>query len=64
MYVPNFAVGAVLMMKFSELAAKWLPSAEIIELHHDRKEDAPSGTSLLTAEMIAKELRQAFDRFC
>jgi 4-hydroxy-tetrahydrodipicolinate reductase len=53
MYVPNFAVGAVLMMRFAEMAAKWLPDAEIIELHHDAKEDAPSGTSIRTAEMIA-----------
>lgn len=51
--VPNFAIGAVLMMHFSELAAKWLPHAEIIELHHDRKEDAPSGTALQTAQHIA-----------
>jgi 4-hydroxy-tetrahydrodipicolinate reductase len=52
-YVPNFAVGAVLMMHFSELAAKWLPDVEIIEMHHDRKADAPSGTALRTAELIA-----------
>ncbi|HEY0867992.1 MAG TPA: 4-hydroxy-tetrahydrodipicolinate reductase [Fimbriimonas sp.] len=52
MYVPNFAIGAVLMMRFSELAAKWLPNVEIIEMHHDKKEDAPSGTAMLTAEMI------------
>ncbi len=52
MYIPNFAVGAVLMMKFAQLAAKWLPDAEIIEMHHDRKEDAPSGTAMLTAQMI------------
>jgi 4-hydroxy-tetrahydrodipicolinate reductase len=53
MYIPNFAIGAVLMMRFAEMAAAWLPHAEIIELHHDRKEDAPSGTSILTAEKIA-----------
>jgi 4-hydroxy-tetrahydrodipicolinate reductase len=52
MYVPNFAIGAVLMMHFSEITAKWLPDAEVIELHHDRKEDAPSGTAMLTAEKI------------
>jgi 4-hydroxy-tetrahydrodipicolinate reductase len=46
---PNFAVGAVLMMRFAELAAPWFPTAEIIELHHDRKVDAPSGTAMLTA---------------
>ncbi len=50
---PNFALGAVLMMKFSALAAHYLPQAEIIELHHDNKMDAPSGTALKTAEMIA-----------
>jgi 4-hydroxy-tetrahydrodipicolinate reductase len=53
MIVPNFAIGAILMMKFSEMAARWMPDCEIIELHHDRKEDAPSGTALLTAERIA-----------
>lgn len=50
--VPNFAIGAVLMMRFAELAAKWLPDAEIIELHHERKVDAPSGTAMRTAELI------------
>lgn len=50
---PNFAIGAVLMMKFAEEAAKYMPSVEIIELHHDRKLDAPSGTSIITAEKIA-----------
>ncbi len=50
---PNFALGAVLMMKFAEQAARYLPQAEIIELHHDKKMDAPSGTALKTAEMIA-----------
>ncbi|MBC8066049.1 MAG: 4-hydroxy-tetrahydrodipicolinate reductase [Chlorobia bacterium] len=57
MYVPNFAIGAVLMMKFAEMAAKWMPDCEIIELHHDRKEDAPSGTAMRTAEVI-NEARQ------
>ena len=52
-YVPNFAIGAVLMMKFSEMASKWMPDTEIIELHHEKKEDAPSGTALLTAELIS-----------
>lgn len=51
--VPNFAIGAVLMMKFASEAAKYLPSVEIIELHHDKKLDAPSGTSLITADMVA-----------
>jgi 4-hydroxy-tetrahydrodipicolinate reductase len=54
MYVPNFAIGAVLMMHFSELAAKWMPDVEIIEMHHDLKQDAPSGTAMLTAEKIAE----------
>jgi len=49
---PNFAIGAVLMMMFSRTAAKHLPNVEIIELHHDKKADAPSGTALKTAEMI------------
>jgi 4-hydroxy-tetrahydrodipicolinate reductase len=47
--VPNFSVGAVLMMTFAEMAAKHYPAAEIVELHHDRKADAPSGTALATA---------------
>jgi 4-hydroxy-tetrahydrodipicolinate reductase len=50
---PNFAVGAVLLMRFAEEAARHLPHVEIIELHHDRKVDAPSGTALRTAELIA-----------
>lgn len=54
LYAPNFAVGAVLMMKFSEMAARWYGDAEIIEMHHDRKEDAPSGTAMHTAELISK----------
>jgi 4-hydroxy-tetrahydrodipicolinate reductase len=51
---PNFAIGAVLMMRLAELAAPWFESAEIMELHHDQKIDAPSGTALLTAERMAK----------
>jgi len=51
--VPNFAIGAVLMMRFAELAANWIPDAEIIELHHEKKVDAPSGTAMLTAQRIA-----------
>jgi 4-hydroxy-tetrahydrodipicolinate reductase len=50
---PNFAIGAVLLMRFAEQAARHLPSAEVIELHHDGKVDAPSGTALLTARRIA-----------
>jgi 4-hydroxy-tetrahydrodipicolinate reductase len=50
---PNFAIGAVLMMHFSEEAARHMAKAEIVELHHDAKLDAPSGTSARTAELIA-----------
>ena len=50
---PNFAIGAVLLMRFAEQAARHLPSAEVIELHHDGKADAPCGTALLTARRIA-----------
>ncbi len=50
---PNFAVGAVLMMEFARMAAPFFPSAEVVELHHDRKRDAPSGTATKTAQMIA-----------
>lgn len=49
----NFAIGAVLMMRFAELAAPWFDTAEIVELHHDAKIDAPSGTALATAERMA-----------
>src|SRR3954465_15475016 len=51
---PNFAIGAVLMMRFSELASPWFETAEIIELHHDNKADAPSGTAMLTAQRMAE----------
>jgi len=51
---PNFAIGAVLMMQLAAIAAPWFESAEIIELHHDNKVDAPSGTALLTAQRIAE----------
>ncbi|MDD2620044.1 MAG: 4-hydroxy-tetrahydrodipicolinate reductase [Syntrophomonadaceae bacterium] len=50
--IPNFAIGAVLMMKFAREAALYFPDVEIIELHHDQKMDAPSGTAIKTAEMI------------
>jgi 4-hydroxy-tetrahydrodipicolinate reductase len=53
MIVPNFSVGAVLMMRFAEQAARQFPHAEIVEMHHDRKGDAPSGTAERTAQMIA-----------
>ena len=51
---PNFAIGAVLMMRFAAIAARHMPHVEIIELHHDRKADAPSGTALRTASLIAE----------
>jgi 4-hydroxy-tetrahydrodipicolinate reductase len=51
---PNFAIGAVLMMEAAKLAAAHMPECEIIELHHDRKLDAPSGTAKRTAELIAE----------
>jgi 4-hydroxy-tetrahydrodipicolinate reductase len=49
---PNFAIGAVLMMRFAEQAAQHLPECEIVELHHDRKVDAPSGTAARTAALV------------
>jgi 4-hydroxy-tetrahydrodipicolinate reductase len=51
---PNFAIGAVLMMEAAKLAARHMPEAEIIELHHDQKKDAPSGTAKRTAELIGE----------
>jgi 4-hydroxy-tetrahydrodipicolinate reductase len=50
---PNFAIGAVLMMRFAAEAAKHMPECEIVELHHDRKLDKPSGTAARTASLIA-----------
>jgi 4-hydroxy-tetrahydrodipicolinate reductase len=58
---PNFSIGAILMMKFAAQAAKYMPHVEIIEYHGDQKLDAPSGTSIKTAELISQnrqELRQ------
>ena len=55
---PNFAIGAILLMEFAAKAAKYFPDLEIIELHHDKKKDAPSGTAVKTAELI-REVRQA-----
>jgi 4-hydroxy-tetrahydrodipicolinate reductase len=49
----NFAIGAVLMIRFAEMAAPWFDGAEIVEYHHDGKLDAPSGTALHTAERMA-----------
>jgi 4-hydroxy-tetrahydrodipicolinate reductase len=51
---PNFAIGAVLMMRFAVEAARHMPECEIVELHHDRKVDAPSGTAARTAELISE----------
>jgi 4-hydroxy-tetrahydrodipicolinate reductase len=51
--VPNFAIGAVLMMRFAEMAAPYFETAEIIELHHDQKIDAPSGTAMSTLDRMA-----------
>jgi 4-hydroxy-tetrahydrodipicolinate reductase len=56
---PNFGIGAVLLMKFAAEAARWFESVEIVELHHPRKADAPSGTARRTAEMIAAARRDA-----
>ena len=56
---PNFAIGAVLMMEFAEKAAKFFESAEIIELHHPNKVDAPSGTAARTAALIADARKKA-----
>jgi 4-hydroxy-tetrahydrodipicolinate reductase len=51
---PNFALGALLMMEFARRAARYFPHVEIIELHHDRKRDAPSGTAARTARLVAE----------
>lgn len=51
---PNFSIGAILMMKLAQEAAKYLPQVEIIEYHHDQKLDAPSGTALRTAELLTE----------
>lgn len=56
---PNFAIGAVLMMEFAAKAAKYFESAEIIELHHPDKVDAPSGTASRTAELMSKARKDA-----
>lgn len=52
---PNFSTGAVLLMKFAQMASKYFDNAEIIELHHNQKKDAPSGTAVKTALMMASE---------
>jgi 4-hydroxy-tetrahydrodipicolinate reductase len=53
---PNFAIGAVLMMRFAAEASRYMAKAEIVELHHDRKLDAPSGTAARTAELMDGEV--------
>jgi 4-hydroxy-tetrahydrodipicolinate reductase len=52
LYAPNFAIGAVLMMRLAETAARYLPRAEIVELHAETKKDAPSGTAKATADRL------------
>ncbi len=56
--VPNFSIGAVTMMRLAEIAAPHFAAAEVIELHHDRKADAPSGTAIATAERISAAASQ------
>ncbi len=58
-YAPNFTTGAVLMMEFSRAAAPYFPEAEVIEFHHEKKADAPSGTAIRTAELIADARKEA-----
>ena len=53
-YAPNFTTGAMLMMEFAKAAAPYFPEAEVIEYHHCNKKDAPSGTAVRTAEIIAE----------
>ena len=53
-FAPNFAIGAVLLMEVSQQIARHMPECEIIELHHDRKVDAPSGTAIRTADLISE----------
>ncbi len=60
---PNFAIGAVLMMRFAEMAAPFFETAEIIEFHHDKKIDAPSGTATATAQRMADRMTEARQRW-
>ena len=55
-YAPNFAIGAVLMMRFAAEASRHMPRAEIVELHHETKVDAPSGTAKATADAMAGDV--------
>ncbi len=61
-FASNFAIGAVLMIHLAKIAARFFDAAEIIELHHDRKVDAPSGTSLITAREISAARGRPFER--
>lgn len=56
---PNFSIGAVLTMRFAQQAAPWFDSVEVIEMHHDNKADAPSGTATRTAELVAAARAEA-----
>jgi len=56
---PNFSIGAVLTMRFAQQAARWFDSVEVVELHHDRKADAPSGTATRTAQLVAHARAEA-----
>lgn len=56
---PNFSIGAILGMRFSQIAAKYFESVEVVELHHDNKADAPSGTATRTAQLIAAARAEA-----
>lgn len=60
--VPNFSIGAVLMMRFAREAARYMPHVEIVELHHDQKKDAPSGTAVMTAQMLADVVAEALEQ--
>jgi 4-hydroxy-tetrahydrodipicolinate reductase len=60
--VPNFSIGAVLMMRFAQQAARYFEHAEIVEIHHNRKADAPSGTAIKTAELMAQGQPDGFGR--
>ena len=57
---PNFSTGAVLLMKFAQIASKYFDNAEIIELHHNQKKDAPSGTAVKTAKMMGNDSDKSF----
>ncbi len=56
--VPNFSIGAVVMMRLAEIAAPHFDAAEVIEMHHDRKADAPSGTAMATAQRISRAAQE------